>query len=162
MSVINTLVPVIVGGAIGVLGAIAGPPLTHWLNKEADRKKKQAEKLEELIDAIFAYDHWLTDLQNRLVFGISTVVTQSPLSKVVALIAIHFPQFSLVSAEFEYEAKKYVVWMSDKSQKRVAGRPPSEWIEGHQEQYSAYADKREAVLDKIKGYAKSELSTTKP
>ena len=52
----TTLVPVIVGGVIGVVGTIVGPPLVHWLNEKAAKRKQRIEKLGELIAVVYEND----------------------------------------------------------------------------------------------------------
>lgn len=39
--------------------ALLGPYLLEGRKQEAERKKKRAEKVEELIGALYEHDHWL-------------------------------------------------------------------------------------------------------
>ena len=80
-STMETLLPVIVGGIIGLLGGLVGPPLAYWLNEGAARKRRRAEKLEELIGAVYEYDDWLESLRGIRVFGHEGKESPSPLAR---------------------------------------------------------------------------------
>jgi len=45
----DVLLPVIVGGVIGIAGGLIGPPFLHHLQQKAEKKRKRAEKFEELV-----------------------------------------------------------------------------------------------------------------
>ena len=45
----NVLLPVLVGGAIGIVGSFVGPFFLQRAKDAADRKRKRAEKFEELV-----------------------------------------------------------------------------------------------------------------
>ncbi len=77
----EALLPVIVGGIIGLLGGLVGPPLAHWLGEGAARKKKRAEKLEELIGALYAFDHWLGLMRSINVWGKEATEPPSPFQR---------------------------------------------------------------------------------
>lgn len=89
-NMLDTLIPVIVGGVIGILGGLVGPPLSYWLSERSEKKKQKVEKFEELMDAIYAYEHWLDLVKNIRVFGHEDTHPPSPLSKVRAISSIYF------------------------------------------------------------------------
>lgn len=155
----ESLVPVIVGGLIGLAGGIAGPPLSHWLNEGSSNKKKRAEKLEEMIGYIYAHDHWLNVLRNIRVFGAQDTQEPAPLPKAKAITAIYFPQFTDDLTELDVIASRYELWMLEKCKQRLAGNIDG-LGDGQMEAYKPYMDKREEVLGKLREFAASEFATS--
>jgi hypothetical protein len=51
----TTLVPVMVGGAIGLVGGWLEPWLLERKKEAAENKKKRAEKFEKLVATLFEY-----------------------------------------------------------------------------------------------------------
>jgi len=58
-DLVAVLAPVVVGGIIGLAGGWLGPWLLERRKEKADKKKRRAEKFEELVTALFEYEHWL-------------------------------------------------------------------------------------------------------
>jgi hypothetical protein len=54
----NVLLPVVVGGVIGIIAGLVGPYIIQRLKDAADKKRKRAEKCEELIGAVVEHFHW--------------------------------------------------------------------------------------------------------
>lgn len=107
MASLADLLPVIVGGLIGVVGGLAGPPLTHWLNSASEKQRKRHEKFEELMNAIYELDEWLTVFSNTKTFGESHSLGPSPIVKAQVITAINFPQLSKHIDELDYSAAVY-------------------------------------------------------
>ena len=89
-----TLVPVIVGGAIAVVGGVLAPAISRSLDDKSERRKKRVEKFEELVGALFEYDEWLDDIRDIRVFGREQLEPPSPLAKTQAIAAIYFHEFN--------------------------------------------------------------------
>jgi len=100
----SDILSVIVGGVIGVVGGIAGPPLVHWLNDKSDRRKKRAEKFEEMVNTLYEHDHWLNEARDILVFGSKGIEGMSPLPRAQAIVAVYFPTFNARLAELNLAA----------------------------------------------------------
>jgi len=155
---LETLLPVIVGGLIGLAGGIAGPPLSHWLNEGSSNKKKRAEKLEEMIGYIYAHAHWLNVIKNVRVYGEQDNRDQSPLPMAQAIAAIYFPQFTQSIAELDVAADQYEIWMLEAAQRRLAG-DVANLNQGGLEAHRPYMTKRFEVLGTLREYAASEFAT---
>jgi hypothetical protein len=56
---LNVLLPVIVGGTIGIVGSFIGPFFVQRAKDAADKKRKRAEKFEELVTAVYEHKHWI-------------------------------------------------------------------------------------------------------
>jgi len=54
----SSLIGVIIGGLIGVSGGLIGPLVLEWRKQESEKKRRKAEKLEELVSVIYEYYHW--------------------------------------------------------------------------------------------------------
>ncbi len=155
----ETLLPVIVGGLIGLAGGIAGPPLSHWLNEGSARRKKRAEKLEEMIGYIYAHDHWIDTLRGIRVFGAADDREPSPLSKAQAIAAIYFPQFTDNLNGYSLAAGRYALWMLEAGQRRVAG-DIANVNDGGVEAHRPYYAKHLELLDTLAKYAASEFAAS--
>jgi hypothetical protein len=59
----GTLVPVVVGGLIGLAGGWLGPSLLERRKEKAEKKKLRAQKFEELVGAVVEHYHWITAKQ---------------------------------------------------------------------------------------------------
>lgn len=149
---------VIIGGLIGIAGTLFSLPLGAWLNERAETRKRRIEKLEELIEVIYEYDHWLDIQRGIKIFGNDGVSTLTPISRAIALAAIHFPQFNTMIKELDLVASKYELWMLERGSQRVAGNVAN-LTDGFEEVHQPYLNKRSEVITSLKEYAKSEFGT---
>jgi hypothetical protein len=69
VSMWSTLVPVMIGGAIGAVSGWLGPWLLEGRKETAEKKRKRAEKFEELVSAVYEFDNWLDIRENKVAFG---------------------------------------------------------------------------------------------
>ena len=136
-------------------GGLAGPPLTHWLNEGAIRKKRLAEKLEELICILYEHKHWLSVLEGIRLFERQEAVPPSPLPKAIAIVAIDFPQFSLAMSELDVLAGSYEKWIVTAAQKKLSGN--SNFAAGFNEVFLPYREKLGELVDDLKTHARAGL-----
>jgi DNA-binding helix-hairpin-helix protein with protein kinase domain len=67
-----------------------------------EARKRRADKFEELVAAVYEFDHWLDGIRNRDAFGHDNVAeTASPFAKVQSISSIYFPQFVEPIAELD-------------------------------------------------------------
>ena len=73
----------------GLVGTIVGGFLTGGMTflvsrqqRIADAKKRRTDKLEELVAAVYEFDHWVDRNKQRYVVGEDIPETISPLAKV--------------------------------------------------------------------------------
>lgn len=149
----DTLLPVIVGGIIGLFGGLVGPPLAHWLNEGASAKRRRAEKFEELIVALYAYDHWLAVLRGIRAFGHDIPEPPSPFPEARAIAVIYFPDLDNLLTKVEVSAGLYVMWMLNAARKRLENAAASELSAGHKEAYEPYAIEFRNAVEMLKRYA---------
>ena len=117
-----TLLPVIIGGFIGLAGGLLGPPLTHWLNQDAAKRAARRARLEELMIVLYDYDHWLDSKKTEAVFAGPAVTTASPLPRAQAIAAIYFPSVGDDVSEVGLLGQQYQVWMFQRAQARLQGQ----------------------------------------
>lgn len=147
----ETLFAVVVGGLL----TLSGTWLIEGRREKAERKKRRAEKLEELVAAVYEHKHWLDLVENIRVFGGTDAKPMSPFAKVEAIATVHFPQFLPKLTQLESAAHDYELWMLDAASKRLTtGKPDTN---GHKEAYAGYATKRGEALKEMREYARREF-----
>jgi hypothetical protein len=147
----------------GLLGVTLGgllTPLGGWAldaRKEAsEKKKKRAEKLEELVAALYEHKHWLDTVRKLRVFGGDAPEGMSPFAKIEGIVTVHFPSLLPKLAELEAASDDYELWMITAAQKRLAAKGKAD-IEGFDDAYKPYMQKLGGLLKAIREYAKSEF-----
>jgi hypothetical protein len=66
------------------------------LQQKAEKKRRRAEKFEELIATLYELSHWLTTMKNARLFGVfgdDDKIGMSPIAKVQAICSVYFPEF---------------------------------------------------------------------
>jgi hypothetical protein len=155
VSLWATLLPVIVGGLIGLTGGLAGPWFLERREQAAEKKKKLAEKFEELIAAIHEHSHWLVTARSVRVLGIEKELSVNPITKALAIVAIYFPQFYDETKELDLAAGQFETWMFEAGQRRLGG--VKDFLDGHINAYDPYARKRLNILDHLRKFASAEF-----
>jgi hypothetical protein len=154
-SIWVVLLPVIVGGVIGVFGGIVGPPFVHYLQQRAEKKKKRAEKYEELVLALYEHRHWLETVTAIRTLGREGTETVSPLPKAQAIASVYFPEFDERIKELDLMATKHELWTLEAGQKRLKNLP--DFSLGQMETYGPYAEKLFSILSDLREFATREF-----
>ncbi len=154
---IVTIIPVISGALIGLLGAVVGNVYLHKLNSKSSRLLEKRSKLELLVTECFEIDIWVKK-QNAYYFqGKEYVLEQPPLSKIKALTAMYFEELeynvlTLSSAFIEYECfLKEAKLLKTKSD---TNKIPLE----HLERIDEYSNPLSLETDKLINAAKTLMS----
>ncbi|PSO19534.1 hypothetical protein C7G42_14895 [Bradyrhizobium sp. MOS003] len=121
-----------------------------------DAKKRRADKLEELVAAIYEFDHWLECERNRKVYGEDIPATMTPFAKVQSISSIYFPRFSNLLTELDVAASGLEVWIAKGAHKRL-NKDIAGLNDGQAEAYRPYMEKRENLLSALGKYAREEL-----
>ena len=140
-SMLNTLVPVIVGGVIGLAGGLVGPPFLHHLQQKAEKKRKRAEKFEELVAAVVEHYHWFAVMRFFYISGQGSQPTLSPLTKIDAIASTYFPEFEGLVRELSSASSEYEKWILSTGQKRINNEPGYEKLIGHDDVLTKYTEK---------------------
>jgi hypothetical protein len=127
----NVLLPVVVGGVIGIVGSFVGPLLLQGLKDATEKKRKRAEKLEELVATVVEHYHWISALRYFTISGTGSPPTLSPITKIEAIVSTYFPEFEDCVRKLDSASNKYEIWMLSTGQKRVRSEPGYETLTGH-------------------------------
>ena len=87
-----SLVPIITGGGLTLIGGIIGSILSHRLKTSSERKELRRQKLEEVVAAVYGLEHWLELYGTHVLFDRKVLEEKSPLSKICALSGLCFPE----------------------------------------------------------------------
>jgi hypothetical protein len=161
----TSLWPVLVGGlltglfALGGIGVgLVGASRQDAAQERRDTRKRRADKFEELVAAVYEFDHWLDAIRQRDAFGHGSVPeTASPFAKVQSISAVYFPQFSGLVGELDQATTPYRVWIHSVEQKRVLGEDIAQVSAGFADAFLPYAQTRAALIDALKKFAHDEF-----
>jgi len=153
-AILLPLIPVVAGGVIALLGVFGGGLLTHWLKARADRKIRSAEKLEDLLLALFSHKHWLGSMNSHRVFGGEAPTTESPIARIRAVTSLYFPDFKTKVQELDIAADQYELWMFKAGQERLEkGVLSQEILAGAGPAYQPYLTSFHALLKALEAHA---------
>ncbi|WP_426612569.1 hypothetical protein [Bradyrhizobium sp. McL0616] len=160
----TSLWPVVLGGLLtgaftlgGIGVGLFGAARRDAAQEHRDLRERRADKFEELVAAVYEYDHWLALIRSRDAFGIDSAEPQSmsPFAKVQAITSVYFPRFNAPVRELESTADQYLIWIYDAERKRVS--KDAKYADGFDGSYRPYCQKREALLDALKEFAHKEF-----
>lgn len=158
--VMNVLLP-IVGGLIGgLVSGLVGPYVILGVKDATEKKRKRAEKCEELVAAVVEHGHWIGAMRFFVVSGqdYSRGIGQpSPTTKIWAIASTYFPEFELLVLQLEKASSAYEGWIYDTAQKRVRNEPGYEELTGHDDVLTKYKDQQQAFLIELKSFARPEF-----
>jgi hypothetical protein len=145
------------GGSLGGIGVgLVGAARREAAQERRDAKKRRADKFEELVAAVYEFDHWLDGIRQRDAFGRENVPdTVSPFAKLQSISAVYFPQFSGSIGELDIASGQYRVWIYNTEQLRLA--KATLLMAGFDGAFNPYAVKREALLEALKKFAHDEF-----
>jgi hypothetical protein len=152
----TTLVPVVVGGLIGLAGGLLGPLVLEGRKQAAEKKKKRAEKFEELVEELYAFDHWLDNERTRALGGDIGPPEVSPFARIQAISTVYFPNFDQLIRQLDEGTATYRVWIETSNYKRVSGKMDA-FPAGYAEALKCFTDPRDKLLDALKEFARREF-----
>jgi hypothetical protein len=156
----HVLLSVALGGVIAIFAGWIGPYFVQRTKDAAEKKRKRAEKFEELVAAVVEHDHWIGAMRFFIISGqdYSRGIGQpSPITKVHAIVSTYFPEFELLLLEFEVVSSAYEGWISNTGQKRVRNEPGYENLTGHDDILTKYKDKQLEFLTELRSFARREF-----
>lgn len=139
-----------------VIASTFGPAIMEWWKQAAEKKTRRAEKLEELVGAVYEFDHYANTARDVIVFGKEGTPGVSPFAKVEAISAVYFPQFDNAISELSRAFLTYQLWMREAEGRRLAG-DLEKVVEGMQEVYRTYLAKINNLLGELKKIAHEEF-----
>lgn len=173
-DLIGTLIPVIVGGGIALTGAWLGPWLLEKRKEAAERKRTRAQKFEEMVAAVYEFDHWVDNLRQERAYGMDRPSTVSPFAKIEAISALYFPQFDPSVKALKKAADDYRTWMTKAGVARLSRQEevikgsldlldiPEMSVEPSGKAYDPYGKAKDALLGQLIELARKEFATRAP
>jgi hypothetical protein len=160
----TSLWPIVLTGAFALGGSLGAMGINSLATARRDaaqehreERKRRSDKFEELVAALYEFDHWLENMRQRA-FGIGdTKETVSPFAKVQSIAAVYFPQFSGLIGELDMASGQYRVWIYNAEQLRLANAV-ARLLDGFNEAHIPYVQKREDLLTALKKFAHEEFS----
>jgi len=104
---VTPLLNVALGGVIGIIAGWVGPYFIQRAKDVADKKRKRAEKFEELVGSVYEYDHWMDTTRHIRFAGYEGEITVSPFAKIHAISDTYFPQFTRAIEELRTAGDAY-------------------------------------------------------
>jgi hypothetical protein len=156
----TSLLPIIVGGLLGIGGIGVTGGITLIVNQQQssrEKKKRRSDKFEELVAAVYEFDHWIDNHRRKVAYGQEWTETVSPFAKVQSISSVYFPQYDRQIIELKAAASGYRSWMSGYGGKRLAGTLDPLESDGFGEAYRPYLEKLNTLLDALKEFAREEF-----
>lgn len=150
----SSLLPVLLGGGIGLIGAaigVGGSLMANFLTSAAERKRRRGEKFEELVREVYRFDHWLTDVRDKHAYGSALLPGVTPLANIEAITTVHFPSLRSAVQAMATQAGIYQVWIMEAGGRRVANKL-SEINDGQTEAYRPYRAAWKTLIDALRAY----------
>jgi hypothetical protein len=152
----GTLVPVLIGGLLTLAGGFIGPLILQKQKDHVEERKRRADKFEELVAALYDFDHWIESCGKRHVYGEDIPERVSPFAKVQSISSVYFPQFHAAIEELSIATSIYRVWMLQAGQRRIA-QDFAHITDGLNDAYLPYCEKRAGIIDTLEKFAREEF-----
>lgn len=103
-----SLMPVIVGGFIGIAAGLSTTAFGRFLQSREDKKALRRAKLETVVSHVFEIEHWAKRVRHQYLYdSVEVLYEVNPTSKIVTLTAIHFPNLHSLAAKLNTAADHY-------------------------------------------------------
>ncbi|MGZ5889295.1 MAG: hypothetical protein ACXWJS_01700, partial [Hyphomicrobium sp.] len=114
----------VLAGLIGFASAVGANWINQWWQTRAEKDRRREEKFEALMGALYEHRDWLKALGNSRAFGSTRPTGGSPMARVRAIVANHFPMFREQVKKLDAAADHYELWTFPAGQERaiVLGR----------------------------------------
>jgi hypothetical protein len=153
----TSLWPVIVGGALALVGSFGGVIIANVFQGKREKEKRQAEKFEELVKTIYEFESWLIERRDSSYDRDSKPgEIISPLAKIDAITAIYFPRFMPMVRDLQQASFHFEGWIAQSRMNTLRGTPS---LDGHEEAYKVFLDKRSVLLEALRKFAEEEYAS---
>jgi hypothetical protein len=138
-------------GSLGGIGVgLIGAARRDKEQERRDDRKRRAEKFEELVAALYEFDHWLLSYMSMDAFAKGNAPqTVSPIAKMQSISAVYFPQFDKSIASLERAASRFMY--------RAAKTDIERSDPGFDEANQVYVNKRDVLFDDLKAFAQEHF-----
>jgi hypothetical protein len=144
--------------------ALGGVGISSWTTARRDAaqerreaKKRRADKFEELVAAVYEFDHWTDQTRRRVLLDDKDISqTVSPFAKLHSIAGVYFPQFGRLIGELDAYSSQYVSSIYMAAGTKVS-KGPAGTMQGFNETYIPYMQKRDALLVALGEFAREEF-----
>lgn len=153
------LLPVLLGGLLTLGGGVIASGATWFSNSRRDASEKQAkhaDKFEQLVAAVYEFDHWLELKQDVIVFAHDDKIGPSPFYRIESISAVYFPILLPKITLLKVAAHGVNSWINKAALKRHNNQIDA-LQEGLLESYNPYLQARDALLTDVIEQAKREF-----
>jgi hypothetical protein len=154
-SVISALIA-LGGTIIGFAGGFVGQWLLEGRKHEAEKKRKRAEKLEELVITIYDHREWMNEIA---VNYNKESHPNSPFAKIEAIKQVYFSQFDILVRKMAMTSNNYYISIKKNNAMRQQSDSsiPAHAIDELTEAKESYYKSLGSLLDEIRKYSKREF-----
>ena len=129
-SIIN-LMPVIVGGIVGIISSVAGGVVLHKVQSSDKKERLKYEKMEKAALLAYECEEWLSKYENYNLFNGSACTESSPLNELKVLCYLYIPDTKTKLKELDTAFDNYKIVILKIAQEKGAnqGLPPDGFVE---------------------------------
>lgn len=153
VSALISLLPVVGGAIIGVIGGLVGTNYAHRLSQKQSHKDELKKKLEDLVTEAYEIDIWLKKQESYYLFGGDEILEQSPIAKIEAISALYFPELSGQVAVLSSKNTAYKMWLLEGFKLRASSgsaTAPQEHVAKISELYDPVMKAKNAIVEEAK------------
>jgi hypothetical protein len=158
------LVGTVIGGIIGGASGLLAPVLLQRRKEAEERRCKRAEKFEELVAAVYEFDHWVEMRRRTVAYGDTNLPPNgpSPFAKIEAIVAIYFPSLTRRIAALDFGLIDFKFWTDVAGIARLSAGPnwlslPEFSVERFNEASQTYMKARMDLLSALSDFGKAEF-----
>lgn len=111
-SAVISLVPVIIGGGLTIVGGLCGSLITHLLTRKSSKEDFQREMIQSVVKLAFQTNHWLEEHKNASLFDSGKIIGASPSSEIEIITKLYLPQLNkhrLLLSKAENNYNKWIL-----------------------------------------------------
>lgn len=158
-----SLWPVIVGGllaglfALGGIGVgLVGTARRDAAQERREAKKRREDKFEDLVAALYDFDHWIERHRRAAIDVAEAPQTMSPLAKVQSISSVYFPQFEEFVRELDLASTDHLNWIWSTDPKR-GYKYDERMDQAYLDASAKYGQQLQSLLDALKKFAREEF-----
>lgn len=137
------LLPIIIGGAIGIIGSVTTGALSHRWDRQRDSQKTIVERAEKLALLCYQLDEWVHELNDYYMSRSKAVPPSSPVVAIKAVGLVHFPAHEIQISDLALKCTALHRWWLDQA-KRTLARDDQNFTA---EESEAYGELWQAVIE---------------
>lgn len=110
VTIVSTFIsslPVIIGGALAILGGVVSTFLSSNIELKRDRASLKRAKLEELLEEANNVEHWLDEYKNKQLTLADKYIGKNPVSKVEYISALYFEELDAEVSSLKMASASY-------------------------------------------------------